>query len=142
MEMIGRAASMYEAHGQMPSSLELAYLGDAVYSLYVRMILVPGGGKIQKTHLATSAIVCAHAQSEALLRIEGMLTEEEADVARRARNCSQKPPHHCDPAEYRRATAVEALLGYLCIKKEFDRADAIMKAILAPHHETEETENA
>ena len=57
--------------------------------------------------------MCAAAQSEALARVEPLLTEEEAAVVRRARNARQTPPRHASIAEYHRATALEALMARL-----------------------------
>ena len=59
--------------------------------------------------------VCAHAQAQAFARVEGALTERERDVARRARNAHQTPPKNADAAEYHRATALEAVMGYLFV---------------------------
>ena len=87
-------------HNALPGSLELAYLGDALYDLYVREHLVARGGKVRAMHREAITLVCAHAQSEALRRIAGALTEAEADVVRRARNAHQSPPKNADPGEY------------------------------------------
>lgn len=117
-------------HNQLPGSLELAYLGDTVYDLYVRERLVRRGGKVQKLHKSATTFVCAHAQSEAMLRIQDMLTEAEADVARRARNARQNPPRNANPAEYHRATALEALIGYLYLTKQQERLAQLLSAAL------------
>ena len=58
------------SHNALPGSLELAYLGDTLYDLYVREHLVARGGKVRALHREAVALVCAHAQSEALSRIE------------------------------------------------------------------------
>ena len=102
-------------HNTLPGSLELAYLGDTLYDLYVRTRLVGAGGRVGAMHRRAVSLVCAHAQSEAFLRVEGALSDEEAAVARRARNVHQSPPRHADAAEYHRATALEALIGYLYV---------------------------
>lgn len=122
---------MKAAHGQLPGSLELAYLGDTVYDLYVRAKLVMTGGKMKALHVAAVKKVNAHAQSEALGRIEHMLTEPEADVVRRARNAHQSPPRNADASEYHRATALEALIGYLSLTGQNARLDEIMAAVLS-----------
>ena len=76
--------AMRFAHGQLPGALELAFVGDSVYDLYVRSRLVSaGGGHMREVHLAAVRYVNAHAQSEALARVEPLLTEEEAGVVRR-----------------------------------------------------------
>ena len=119
------------AHGQLPGSLELAYLGDTIYDLYVRTQLVREGGHVRDLHRRAVQRVCAHAQAEALGRIEAELTETEADVVRRARNAHQNPPKNADPAEYHRATALEALTGYLYATGQFARLDALLCKALA-----------
>lgn len=118
------------AHGQLPGSLELAYLGDTVYDLYVRSELMGSGEKVREIHKKAVSRVNAHAQSEALGRIEGMLKEEERDVVRRARNARQSPPKNADAAEYHRATALEALIGYLMLTEQTERLDEIMAEAL------------
>ena len=123
------------APGALPGSLELAYLGDAVYELYVRARLVREGGHVRAMHRAAVARVCAHAQAEALTRIEGVLTERERDVARRARNAHQTPPKNADAAEYHRATALEAVIGYLFVTGQAGRMEEILGLALEDEHE-------
>ena len=118
-------------HGQLPGSLELAYLGDTIYDLYVRTLLVIEGGRVRDMHRNAVKRVCAHAQAEALSRIEGELNDAELDVVRRARNAHQNPPKNADPAEYHRATALEALTGYLYATGQFARLDALLCKALA-----------
>ena len=118
---------MHFDHGALPGSLELAYLGDTVYDLFVRRHLVQQGGKVHALHGKAVRLVCAHAQSEAFLRIEALLDEEEEAVARRARNAHQSPPRSADPAEYHRATAFEAVLGYLYCMGRLDRARELLE---------------
>ena len=117
-------------HNTLPGSLELAYLGDTIYDLYVRSHLVNRGGKVGALHRRAVRHVCAHAQSEALGRLEGALTEAEAAVARSARNAHQSPPRNADPAEYHRATALEALIGYLYVQGRSERLEALVNAAL------------
>ena len=117
-------------HNSIPGSLELAYLGDAVYDLYVRRELVKKGGRVQKMHREAITRVCASAQSEALGRIENDLTEAEAGVVRRARNAHQNPPKNANPADYHRATALEALIGYLYIMGETERMHEVLTIAL------------
>ena len=56
-------------HGSLPGSLELAYLGDSLYDLYVREHLVAKGGKVRAMHREAISLVCAHAQAQALSRV-------------------------------------------------------------------------
>ncbi len=117
-------------HGALPGSLELAWLGDCLYDLYVRERLVARGGRVQAMHRRAVGLVCAHAQSEALHRVEGMLQPDEADVARRARNAKQTPPRNADIGEYHRATALEAVVGYLYVMGRRERMNQILAAAL------------
>ena len=117
-------------HGALPGSLELAWLGDSLYDLYVRERLIAGGGRVKAMHSRAISLVCAHAQSEALKRVAEQLTEAEADVVRRARNARQTPPRNADAGEYHRATALEALVGYLYVTGQRDRMNALLALAL------------
>lgn len=119
-------------HNVLPGSLELAYMGDTVYDLYVRSHLVEAGGKVGALHRRAVRLVCAHAQSEALGRIEDKLSDEEAAVVRRARNAHQSPPRNADAGEYHRATALEALIGYLYVTGQRERMETLLQAALPP----------
>ena len=126
--------TLMPANGQLPGSLELAFLGDTIYDLYARGKVL-GQGKVKKLHSAAAGLVNAGAQSKALDRVEGMLTEPEQDVVRRARNAKQNPPKHADPRDYHRATALEALIGYLYIMGQTARIDELMHIALADNTE-------
>ena len=113
-------------HGTLPGSLELAYLGDSLYDLYVRERLIARGGRVRALHRQAIALVCAHAQSEALARVQDRLTDAERDVVRRARNAHQTPPRNADPGEYHHATALEALIGWLYVTGQRDRMNEVL----------------
>ena len=117
-------------HNSLPGSLELAFLGDTIYDLYVRRTIVRKGGKVQNMHKQAVSLVCNRAQAEALLRIQDELTEAEAAVVRRARNAHQSPPRNANPADYHRATSIEALMGYLYLTGQQDRLDYLMNLAL------------
>lgn len=97
------------------SPLILAYVGDAVYELAVRERLAARGpSKVAELHREAVALVRAPAQAALLRRLEGLLTPEEEEVVRRARNAKSGPaPRGVPVQEYRHATAFEALLGHL-----------------------------
>ena len=118
-------------HNTLPGSLELAYLGDTLYDLYVRERLVARGGRVRDLHRRAIGLVCAHAQSEALARIAGELTAEEGDVVRRARNAHQNPPKNADPGEYHHATALEALIGWLYVTGRRERMNELLEKALS-----------
>ena len=115
---------------RLPGSLELAYLGDTLYDLFVRERLVRAGGRVKDLNRQAVALVCAASQSRALARLAPILTEAEADVARRARNAHQSPPRNVSPAEYHRATAIEALMGYLYLTGQTERLAFLMDQAL------------
>ena len=123
---------------RLPGSLELAFLGDTIFDLYVRRMLLEHGGPMKRMQQEASHRVCAHAQSESLARIEPLLTDEETAVVRRARNTKQHPPRNADPAEYQRATGLEALLGWLYIRGNTARIDALLGEIFIRTDETKE----
>jgi ribonuclease-3 family protein len=117
--------------GRLYNSLELAYLGDAIYDLHVRRRLLMQGGRLSQLHLRAVSKVRAGAQSRALERGEKARTDDESEVVRRARNARQTPPHSASPAEYRRATALEALLGYLYLSERHERLEEIIDLALS-----------
>ena len=86
-------------HGQLPGSLELAFVGDTLWDLFVRARLVKKGGRMKELNRAAVQCVCAAAQSQALARIEDSLTEEENADVRRARNARQTPTKNADPGD-------------------------------------------
>ena len=99
----------------LPAVMALAYLGDARHALYVRELLVRRGmSKSGDLNKAALAYVTAEAQANMYRRIEPMLTEDELGVARRAANSPHlNRPKHASPADYRSATAFEAVVGML-----------------------------
>ena len=114
-------------HGQIPGSLELAFVGDSVYDLYVRSNITIKGGRVNDLNRKAVARVNAHAQCESLARIEPLLNEEEMNVVRRARNTKQTPTKNADAMDYKNATALEALLGYLFLTGETERLNELLK---------------
>lgn len=105
------------------SPLTLAYLGDAVYELLIRTVLVKKGNcPVNQLHRRASSLVKASAQSGMMEILEPWLTEEELAVYKRGRNAhSPTMAKHATMADYRRATGFEALMGYLYLKEEYGR---------------------
>ena len=105
------------------STPALAYLGDGVLELLVREALVLRGlGKAGHLHAAALHYVQAPAQAAAMERLLPHLTEEEAGIYRRGRNSTHlNIPKHARPAEYRMATGMEVLFGYLHLKGDSGR---------------------
>lgn len=112
--------------------LVLAYIGDTVYDLYVRTHLVKTTGlTAHGLHMAAAKRVCAGAQAESFRRIEGILTEEEAAVYRRGRNGHMGTiPKNASIADYRSATGIEAVIGWLYLKGRDGRLNELMRIIL------------
>ncbi len=105
---------------QIPSSA-LAYLGDSVIEIMVREKLVLGGAK--NPSVKSLEYVTAPAQSDAVEKIAPLLTDVEDDVFRRGRNSVHSGvPKHASVAQYRRATGLECLFGYLYISGQNERA--------------------
>lgn len=115
--------AMDEAQARLRSPLQLAHLGDAVWSLLVRQRLIFQGRNVHNMHRDAVAGVNAHAQALALSRMEPLLTDQERDVVRRGRNAHARhpTPKHQDPADYAQATALEALAGYLYLTGQEER---------------------
>ena len=105
------------------SPLTLAYIGDGVYELVIRTILVKKGNcPVNRLHKKASSLVKAGAQSAIMEVIEEKLTPEELSVYRRGRNAlSPTMAKHATMADYRRATGFEALMGYLYLKEDYTR---------------------
>ena len=105
------------------SALTLAYIGDGVYELVIRTILVKKGNcPVNQLHKHASSLVKAGAQSKMMETLEPILTEEELAVYKRGRNAhSPTMAKHATMADYRRATGFEALMGYLYLKEDYSR---------------------
>jgi ribonuclease-3 family protein len=108
----------------------LAYLGDSVLEVCVRTYLVTERGLSTSAHLNKASLdfVRASAQSEAVERMEPYLSEAEASVYRRGRNMGHgNVPKSASPAEYRRATGMETLFGYLHLMGQSERMDYLFR---------------
>lgn len=112
------------------SALALAYLGDCVYELYVRLHLLKSGNKkVNDLHKTATKYVCAKAQAEFYHKIRDILTDEETAVFRRGRNTSSHPPKNADVLQYKTATGVEALFGHLALNKNVQRISELMEKL-------------
>lgn len=122
-----KAISKKEA--SLYSPLTLAYLGDSVFELMVREKLVlrenaPNG----KLHKEAKGFVSAKAQSQFADKILNELTEDELHIYKRGRNANGVPTKNADPAEYSKATGLEALFGYLYLAGETARLELLFEA--------------
>lgn len=112
------------------SPLALAYIGDAVYELVIRsVVLSEGNRQVQKMHKRTSSMVQASAQAHMVTVLNDRLSEEEHAVYKRGRNAkSMSPAKNQSVSDYHKATGFEALIGYLYLKKEWKRMLDLIKA--------------
>ncbi len=111
------------------SPLTLAYIGDSIYALIIKSIIVNRGNKqVNKLHKDTADLVQASTQSKMMRTMQEYLTEEEHTVYKRGRNSkSVTPAKNQSVTDYRRATGFEALLGYLYLKKDWKRLLDLVK---------------
>ena len=111
------------------SPLTLAYIGDCIYDLVIKSLVINEGNKqVNKLHQETSKLVQASAQSLMMRTMQEHLTEEEHAVYKRGRNAkSVSPAKNQSITDYRRATGFEALLGYLYLKKDYKRLLDLVK---------------
>lgn len=126
-ELIERKKNIEEVKLMPP--LVWAYIGDAVYELYIRTNLV-NNTKLNphKLHVEAIKYVKAQAQAKILETITEILTEEEKDIVRRGRNAQNHHlPKNANLDEYSHATAFEALIGYLYLTKQDERLREILE---------------
>lgn len=111
------------------SPLALAYIGDAVYDLVIRTLVVnKGNQQVQKLHRETVTMVQASAQARMITALNDRLTEEEHAVYKRGRNAkSVSPARNQSVSDYHKATGFEALMGYLYLKREWKRMLELIK---------------
>ena len=112
-------------------TLELAYIGDSVFDVYVRGRLTVQGFKAGDMHHRAVAAVNAHAQAATLVQLLPLLTPAEEAVVRRGRNTHV---HHAAPKgvshqEYSGATALEALIGYLFLTGQAERLNELLRQV-------------
>ena len=111
------------------SPLTLAYIGDAIYELVIRTILMEKGNtQVNKLHKRASRLVKASAQSAMIEKLKPYLTEEEMGVFKRGRNAKAATmAKNATMSDYRRATGFEALMGYLYLTEQWERMLELMK---------------
>ena len=122
---------MTNVEAKQVNPVTLAFLGDAVYTLWVREKLVKSGaGKPSDLQRLSAKIVSAHGQSAFLEQVLPMLTEEEMDVFKRGRN-AKKPTKSksATAAEYNRSTGFEAVLGFLHLTGQTERLEELLSTI-------------
>lgn len=114
------------------SNLGLAHMGDCVFEILCRGYLCARGGKnVGSLHRDTIQMVKAASQAKFVDRLLPLLTEEELSYYRRGKNAHvHAVPKSCTPAEYAKATGLEALFGALYLSGETERLNALFKAVM------------
>lgn len=124
-------APLSEMDARFKNPLVLAFLGDTIYDLYIRTHIVKHTGAcINTVHRAAVKLVNARAQAQAAELLEPLFTEQEADIYRRGRNAKSGVPKNMTVTDYRRATGLEALVGYLYLTGQYERLDAFFERII------------
>lgn len=127
-------APMGMREAALKNPLTLAFIGDTVWDLLVRQRLLATAARVNALHQRATAMVNAGAQAKALTVLEPLLTEAEADVARRGVNAHSKhlAPRNQDPVDYRRATGLEALIGWLYLSGQHARIEELFEIAHPP----------
>ena len=111
----------------------LAYLGDAVYEIYIRENLIKNGlAKVEDLQKSATLYVSAKGQANILTNLldNNILTEEEIEIVKRGRNYKRSShPKHTDIITYKLSTGFEALIGYLYLSNNHQRLEEILKQI-------------
>ncbi|MBP8593837.1 MAG: ribonuclease III [Ruminococcus sp.] len=121
------------------SPLSLAFLGDSVYDTLVREhLLMKANMPVSKLHSAKIKLVCAEFQSDAYEKVAEQLSERELAVLKRGRNATGNTvPKHADAVQYRRATAIESLFGFLYITGRTERVRELFALVISDEEEPE-----
>lgn len=128
-ELLKENFQMKDASAKSYSPLVLAYIGDGIYDLVIRTVVVNRGNtQANKLHKKTSSLVKAAAQSAMVDGLLEIFTEEEMAVYKRGRNAkSATMAKNATMKDYRKATGFEALMGYLYLDNQWERMVYLMK---------------
>ena len=126
-------APLSAREASLKSPLSLALLGDTVWDLLIRRELLATQKNAGALHRAAVLRVNAHAQRQVMDKLSPLLTPDEADIARRGQNAHahHAAPKNQDPVDYSRATALEALVGYLYLSGQRERLAALYRAAIS-----------
>lgn len=115
----------------MLSPLQLAYIGDAVYELLVRTYLLKENIPVKKLHNTTINYVKAKAQAQAIHGLDKMLSDEEKRLVKKGRNAKSKSmPKNADMLDYKYATGLETLFGYLYLNRDDMRIKELFEEVI------------
>ena len=120
---------MNEHEAAQMNPLQLAYLGDSVWELIVRYDLIIRKLNVQHMHRNCVRLVNAHAQSQILHVLIGILTEPELEIVRRGRNAHARHPvpKNQNPDDYSMATGLESLFGFLYLTGQNERIQQLIE---------------
>ena len=137
---IWKSLGLKEVSPRQLSPLVLAYIGDSIFDLVVKtMIVTKGNTQVNKMNRVASSIVKAESQSKMIGYLEDKLTEEEESVYKRGRNAkSYTSAKNASISDYRRATGFEALMGWLYLTKQSDRMMELIKMAVSRFKNNEE----
>lgn len=124
----GRPIAPDEARAMSP--LALAYVGDAIYEIFVRERVARTGLPVRSLHRRSVKWVSAEGQEIVWRHMKPNLLADEEEIARRGRNVKSHPPKHASVASYRRSTALEAVLGYLYLTGRLERIAELLHPAL------------
>jgi ribonuclease-3 family protein len=131
LQVTGDRADWVSQMGQL-SPASLAYLGDAVYELYIRSLYLLPPKRISSYHNLVVARVRAENQAAYLQLIEPSLTDEEREIVRRGRNATTRIPRRLSPELYQQATGLETLIGYLYLNNPQRLNQLLANLIIEP----------
>ena len=121
--MLEQREALTKMQAAQLNPVSLAFVGDTVYSLYVReRLALSGCGKVSQLQKVAAQVVSAKGQSEFLDKLLPSFTEEEAEIFRRGKNAKKATKSKsASSLEYNRSTGLEAVLGYLYLTGEVER---------------------
>lgn len=130
-EMLLRGEPLTKEKAKQLNPVTLAFLGDAVYALYVRERLVKtNGGKVADFQRVCANILSARAQSEFVEELLPLFTEEETEIFHRGRNAKKATKSKsASPTEYNRSTGLEAVVGYLYAIGDIARLEELFSSV-------------
>ncbi len=132
LTMLGQIQEQFACAGQdirTYSPLTLAYIGDCIFDVIVRSVIVLRGNRaVNAMHQAASRIVKAQAQARMVEALYGELTEEEQEIYKRGKNAkSHTSAKNASLGDYHKATGYEALIGYLYLTGQMERVLFLVK---------------
>lgn len=132
LEQMKKEFNLKEVDLRTYSPLTLAYIGDCIYDLIIRTVLVERANQsTHKLHEEASRFVKAGTQAKYIELIQDILTEEETAIYKRGRNAkSHTAAKNATVGDYRKATGFEALLGWLYLQDDMDRILVLVKEAL------------